>query len=216
MYADRVVGGTKRSIRDRLNGDVGNSLRQAHSFNRKRQRQIEGDKGQHDFFEDGAVPQISYPLVDPNDLRVKLQKISIQKIKQLGKGSGIWDLGRKLSGLAHPQPKSDQPKAKQVNEKIIPVVKVAPSSEEPVLKIEKVPNLADTMKRSLQKSNSSMESLLQSLGLEKYLLTLMAEEVDMMALKHMTDDDLKALKIPMGPRKKILLALNSQIHVSRD
>ncbi|XP_013607491.1 PREDICTED: uncharacterized protein LOC106314103 [Brassica oleracea var. oleracea] len=30
--------------------------------------------------------------------------------------------------------------------------------------------------------------------------------VDMDALMHMTDDDLKALLIPMGPRKKILLA----------
>ncbi|KAH7670410.1 RNA-binding protein Bicaudal-C protein [Dioscorea alata] len=202
MYADRLAVGTKRSIRDRLHGDVRNYLRRTHSFNGKRKWQVEEDKGQHDLYEDGVEPQISYPLVGPSDLQVKLQKISIKKIKQLGKDSGIWDLGRKLSTLPHPQPKSEQPKAKPVNEKITSVAKGAPSTEEPV--------------PEMKKSNSSIESLLQSLGLEKYLITFMVEEVDMMALKHMTDNDLKALGIPMGPRKKILLALNSQIHISGD
>ncbi|XP_039119833.1 ankyrin repeat and SAM domain-containing protein 6-like [Dioscorea cayenensis subsp. rotundata] len=216
MYADRLAVGTKGSIRDRLHGDVGNYLRRTHSFNGKRKWQVEENKGQHDLYEDGVEPQISYPLVGPSDLRVKLQKTSIQKIKQLGKDSGIWDLGRKLSTLPHPQPKSDQSKAKPVNEKITSVVKGAPSTEEPVPEMKKVSSLTDTIERSLQKSNSSIESLLQSLGLEKYLITFMAEEVDMMALKHMTDNDLKALGIPMGPRKKILLALNSQIHISGD
>ncbi|KAB5569759.1 hypothetical protein DKX38_003552 [Salix brachista] len=45
--------------------------------------------------------------------------------------------------------------------------------------------------------DSSVDGFLQSLGLEKYLITFQAEEVDMTALVHMTDDDLKALGIPM-------------------
>ncbi|KAF9587056.1 hypothetical protein IFM89_039742 [Coptis chinensis] len=56
-------------------------------------------------------------------------------------------------------------------------------------------------------------SFLQVLGLSKYLITFKVEEVDMFALKHMNDDDLKAIGLPMydfqGPRKKILLALAS-------
>jgi protein bicaudal C len=49
--------------------------------------------------------------------------------------------------------------------------------------------------------------LLHSLGLGKYSLIFQAEEVDMAALRHMSDSDLKELAVPMGPRKKILLAL---------
>ncbi|KAL0369409.1 UNVERIFIED_CONTAM: SEC23-interacting protein [Sesamum angustifolium] len=56
----------------------------------------------------------------------------------------------------------------------------------------------------------SVDNFLQSLGLEKYSITFQAEEVDMTALIHMKDEDLKALGIPMGPRKKILLALESK------
>ncbi|KAG4924799.1 hypothetical protein JHK87_050339 [Glycine soja] len=59
-------------------------------------------------------------------------------------------------------------------------------------------------------ADASLDDFLQSLGLEKYLLSFQAEEVDMTALNHMTDEDLKAMGIPMGPRKKILLALESK------
>ncbi|WMV46896.1 hypothetical protein MTR67_040281 [Solanum verrucosum] len=57
----------------------------------------------------------------------------------------------------------------------------------------------------------SVDNFLQSLGLEKYAITFQAEEVDMAALVHMTDEDLKAIGIPMGPRKKIILALETRI-----
>ncbi|PKA48841.1 hypothetical protein AXF42_Ash016357 [Apostasia shenzhenica] len=53
----------------------------------------------------------------------------------------------------------------------------------------------------------TVSSLLHSLGLGKYAIHFQAEEVDMSALKQMGDNDLKELGIPMGPRKKILLAL---------
>ncbi|PON76002.1 Mitogen-activated protein kinase kinase kinase [Trema orientale] len=49
--------------------------------------------------------------------------------------------------------------------------------------------------------------LLRTLGLEKYAILFQAEEVDMTALRQMGDKDLKDLGLPMGPRKKILLAL---------
>lgn len=53
----------------------------------------------------------------------------------------------------------------------------------------------------------TVEGLLHSLGLGKYSILFKAEEVDMTALKQMGESDLKELGIPMGPRKKILLAL---------
>ncbi|XP_057994001.1 uncharacterized protein LOC110645192 isoform X2 [Hevea brasiliensis] len=65
----------------------------------------------------------------------------------------------------------------------------------------------------LQKSSyvgeeqQTVEGLLHSLGLGKYAILFKAEEVDMTALKQMGESDLKELGIPMGPRKKILLAL---------
>jgi hypothetical protein len=58
-----------------------------------------------------------------------------------------------------------------------------------------------------QGSKQTVTGLLQSLGLAKYSLIFQAEEVDMAALRHMSDSDLKELGVPMGPRKKILLAL---------
>ncbi|GAB2280399.1 hypothetical protein Dimus_015032 [Dionaea muscipula] len=53
----------------------------------------------------------------------------------------------------------------------------------------------------------TVESLLHSLGLEKYVISFKHEEVDMHALRQMGDLDLKELGIPMGPRKKILQAV---------
>ncbi|KAK8534028.1 hypothetical protein V6N13_028291 [Hibiscus sabdariffa] len=54
---------------------------------------------------------------------------------------------------------------------------------------------------------STVATLLNSLGLGKYAIHFMAEEVDMTALRRMGDRDLRELGIPMGPRKKLLLAL---------
>ncbi|GMH26128.1 hypothetical protein Nepgr_027971 [Nepenthes gracilis] len=56
----------------------------------------------------------------------------------------------------------------------------------------------------------SVESLLKSLGLEKYIISFKHEEVDMHALRQMGDTDLKELGIPMGPRKKILQAVSTR------
>ncbi|KAK4358189.1 hypothetical protein RND71_023799 [Anisodus tanguticus] len=71
--------------------------------------------------------------------------------------------------------------------------------------------------RSLVQKNSyavedqpTVDSFLHSLGLEKYAIHFKAEEVDLYSLKQMGDNDLKELGVPMGPRKKILLALPSR------
>ncbi|XVF60386.1 hypothetical protein PTKIN_Ptkin08bG0041400 [Pterospermum kingtungense] len=63
----------------------------------------------------------------------------------------------------------------------------------------------------------TVATLLNSLGLGKYDICFRAEEVDMTALRQMGDRDLKELGIPMGPRKKLLLALTppSRRHLSR-
>ncbi|KAJ0667138.1 putative sterile alpha motif domain-containing protein [Helianthus annuus] len=53
----------------------------------------------------------------------------------------------------------------------------------------------------------TVEGFLHSLGLDKYLISFKVEEVDMATLSQMGDHDLKEMGIPMGPRKKILLAL---------
>ncbi|KAK4261257.1 hypothetical protein QN277_004281 [Acacia crassicarpa] len=58
-----------------------------------------------------------------------------------------------------------------------------------------------------QQTPQTVDALLHALGLGKYALQFKAEEVDMTALKQMGENDLKELGIPMGPRKKILLAL---------
>ncbi|CAL1391953.1 unnamed protein product [Linum trigynum] len=53
----------------------------------------------------------------------------------------------------------------------------------------------------------TVAGFLHSLGLGKYCISFQAEEVDMTVLKQMREKDLKDMAIPMGPRKKILLAL---------
>ncbi|CAL5349984.1 unnamed protein product [Camellia sinensis] len=64
--------------------------------------------------------------------------------------------------------------------------------------------------RNMGNEHLTVDGLLHSLGLEKYAISFKAEEVDMTALRQMGDNDLKDLGIPMGPRKKILLALLSR------
>ncbi|XP_062010028.1 uncharacterized protein LOC133726494 [Rosa rugosa] len=59
----------------------------------------------------------------------------------------------------------------------------------------------------MEEEPPSVASLLHRLGLGKYAIIFQAEEVDIGTLKQMGDKDLKELGIPMGPRKKILLAL---------
>ncbi|CAL9090497.1 unnamed protein product [Musa acuminata var. zebrina] len=67
------------------------------------------------------------------------------------------------------------------------------------------------MHRSTRKPEEpfTVSSFLNALGLGKYAILFQAEEIDMTSLREMGDHDLKELGIPMGPRKKILLAVLS-------
>ncbi|EOA31477.1 hypothetical protein CARUB_v10014663mg [Capsella rubella] len=202
MYADRLEAEsrTKKVIKDRINGGSGDISTRVRPVTGKRQRQ--DDKWEHDLFSDDK-PQLSNRRVDPRDLRLKLQKR--QRGSQSGReaGSGVRDLREMLSGTMNLQPKNtDPPKSKA--EAARPSMKSVATETE----TRKTPNQA-TRKKS-QQADSSVDSFLESLGLEKYSTAFQVEEVDMDALMHMTDDDLKAMLIPMGPRKKILLALGSK------
>ena len=50
-------------------------------------------------------------------------------------------------------------------------------------------------------------SFLGALGLEKYAPVFAENEVDLAALAHLSDEDLKELGLPLGPRRKIIAAL---------
>lgn len=206
MYADRVEAAAKRSVKERLNGNSTDDSTRQRQITGKRQRQ--DDKWEHDLYEDDA-PRASNRKVSAQDLRLKLQKKSLPQASQSIKGSvsGMRDLREKLSGTMNSQPvNTDPPKRK------LEAAKPARRSvavEAPELEIKKVASMAPR-KKSQQKVDTSVEGFLQSIGLEKYIINFQAEEVDMTALVHMTDEDLKALGMPMGPRKKIRLALESR------
>ncbi|XP_024026396.1 ankyrin repeat and SAM domain-containing protein 6 [Morus notabilis] len=205
MYADRVEAETRRSIKDRLNGNFRDDSSRRRQITGKRQRQ--DDKWEHDLYQDGE-PQVSNHKVDARDLRLKLQRKS-QQASESGRGSqsGVRDLREKLSGTMHPQPMNYDP-PKPTPEASKPARKSV-AVQASTLESKKVSNAA-AKKKAPQKASSTVDDFLQSLGLEKYSITFQAEEVDMTALAHMTDEDLKAIGIPMGPRKKILLALESR------
>lgn len=60
-------------------------------------------------------------------------------------------------------------------------------------------------------SQLSLAQLLCSLNLERFLPLFEAEEMDMAALALCSEEDLRALGVPMGPRKKILALLSAQV-----
>lgn len=82
-----------------------------------------------------------------------------------------------------------------------PVLRLAPQTASGV--VQKSPYMGE--------QPVTVASLLQTLGLSKYSIMFQAEEVDMPALRQMGDSDLKELGIPMGPRKKILLAIAPRV-----
>ncbi|RXH87082.1 hypothetical protein DVH24_028582 [Malus domestica] len=225
MYADREGADNKLSAKDRLIGSFRDDSGRRRQIAGKRQRQ--DDKWEHDLYEDD--PQVSsmdydtftcneicsycfMPLshlslvadyvliscegrkVDARDLRLKLQR-KVFKNSGTQSISGVRDLRDRLSGTMNPQPmNTDPPK---------PKVEAAKPARRSIA--------VGTPAAESKKAGPSVDEFLTSLDLEKYSITFQAEEVDMTALVHMTDEDLKALGIPMGPRKKILLALESRV-----
>ncbi|KAE8726508.1 Detected protein of confused Function [Hibiscus syriacus] len=206
MYADRVEEGAgKRSVKERLNGNSSNSFNPRRQITGKRQRQ--DDKWEHDLYQD--VPNISNHKVDAQDLRSKLQRKNLQIVSQSRRGtlSGVHDLREKLSGTMTTQPINADPQTQKV--KVAQPARKSLAVETPEPEPKRAANTT-ARKKAKQNADTSVVAFLQSLGLEKYKITFQAEEVDMAALVHMTDEDLKALGIPMGPRKKIILELESR------
>lgn len=208
MYSDRVEGGTvnRNTAKSRLNGGGSGDLSsRGRQVTRKRARQ-DDDKWEHDLFDDDNKPRISNRKVDPRDLRLKLQKKHHGLQSRLGGASlGERDLREKLSGTKIAQLRNSNLQ-KSTREATRPAVKNLSGET----KSETRAALNKDTKKKPQQAGTSVDSFLESLGLEKYSTSFQVEEVDMDALMHMTDDDLKALLIPMGPRKKILLALGSK------
>ncbi|XP_013750621.2 ankyrin repeat and SAM domain-containing protein 6-like [Brassica napus] len=206
MYADRLESesGSRNTVKDRINGGSGDNSTRSRQVTGKRQRQ--DDKWEHDLFSNDK-PQLSSRRVDSRDLRLKLQKRDDGSQSGRGGGSGVRDLREKLSGTMTVQPKNSDPLKSKVEAAARPSMKsVATETETEVTR--KASSQATRTKS--QQAGGSVDSFLESLGLEKYSTAFKVEEVDMDALMHMTDDDLKAMLIPMGPRKKILLALGSK------
>ena len=54
---------------------------------------------------------------------------------------------------------------------------------------------------------SEIESWLRKVGAGEYAARFVAEEINLQALQRLTDDDLKELGLPMGPRRKVLAAI---------
>ena len=52
-----------------------------------------------------------------------------------------------------------------------------------------------------------IEGWLKSVGASEYAPRFVAEKIDLQALQHLTEDDLKELGLPMGPRRKVLAAI---------
>ncbi|RLM75516.1 hypothetical protein C2845_PM15G05490 [Panicum miliaceum] len=192
-----ISTGRKRSIHERLDGDLpadaGAGGRARHTAS-KRQRQID-DKWKHDLYREDDEP--ASKSIGPRDLRLKLQMRSSQLGFSSAKSSGVRDLREKLYGTMHPQPSNaDPPKPKPVSE-IVKISRREAADEMPVRQSKKASKQPSAKKTSQPKAESPLDSFLSSLGLEKYSITFQAEEVDMAALRHMTDSDLKALGIPM-------------------
>ncbi|KAL0675817.1 hypothetical protein Bca4012_003798 [Brassica carinata] len=195
MYADRLESesGSRKLVKDRINGGSSDNSTPSRRVTGKRQRQ--DDKWEHDLFSSDK-PQLSNRRVDSGDLRMKLQK----RHHGTQSGSGVRDLREKLSGTMNVQPKSKVETARPSLKSV-----VTGTATETTRKTS-----SQATRKKSQQAGASVDSFLESLGLEKYSTAFQVEEVDMDALMHMTDDDLKAMLIPMGPRKKILLALGSK------
>lgn len=214
MYADRSngVGNRKRSIRDRLGG-LNEPAFAGPQSTAKRLRDVEG-QWKHDMYFDDRDDG---PRERGQDLRSKLQRSGSRTVNQPRAGNVV-DLRDKLSGLAdqsqqtsraHEAPKLQRRVASvvynssTVTQGVASVTAPAPVSARPAASVKRPSDIP-------MAAEQTVRTLLHSLGLEKYLITFQTEEIDMAALRFMSDNDLKELGIPMGPRKKIMLAIRGK------
>ncbi|CAL5000991.1 unnamed protein product [Urochloa decumbens] len=212
MYADRNSG-RKRSVRDRLGSGGGSPSR---SDDAKRFRRDDGT-WRRELYKDSGGTQTSS---EPTSRNLQSNKKSqVEQRIDVVKKSSVPDLREKLSGVPSQRPQLSstvqipKPVTEFVNgnrpvQKRDPAPTAAPAVIKKVSAPAPVPAPAPPPPQQSQgKVDASLESLLKSLELEKYLINFQAEEVDMKALAYMNEEDMKLLGIPMGPRKKILSAL---------
>ncbi|KAL8546548.1 hypothetical protein ACS0TY_006326 [Phlomoides rotata] len=180
-------------------------LNLANSIISCRQRE-DDDKWEHDLFDDNKPEVASMELVllvicrrvGPRDLRLKLQRKSIDQERGFISG-GVMDLREKLSGALYSRPVESKP----------PLVRLKPAPEaskpprKSVIAQAPAPKIKPAcIPKKASQQKVEVDNFLKPLGLEKYSITFQAEEVDMTALVHMSDEDLKAMGIPM-----VILAL---------
>ncbi|KAM0898923.1 hypothetical protein ACQ4PT_021636 [Festuca glaucescens] len=213
MYADRLSG-RKRSVRDRLGSGGGGGGSRPRPDSAKRFRQVDGT-WRRELYKDSVGTQSPSVLASRNLQAV--QKSHFRQSTEVVRRSSVPDLREKLSGVRRPQLSSTiqvpEPvagiakSAKPVQKRKLPAAAAAPP---PALPVTQKVNAPTAPKQSQEKADTSLDRLLKSLDLEKYSMNFQAEEVDMKALVHMNEEDMKSLGIPMGPRKKILSALASK------
>src|SRR5262245_12004643 len=63
---------------------------------------------------------------------------------------------------------------------------------------------------SAEPMSVSISDWLREIGLEQYIELFIQNEVDLQTLKVLTDDDLKELGLPFGPRKRVQAALRAE------
>ncbi|EFJ26131.1 hypothetical protein SELMODRAFT_270990 [Selaginella moellendorffii] len=212
MYSDQigVAGSRKRPVRERLHGISDGIASVGRQSVNKRQRQEDG-KWKHDLYadEDGDDSGLEGQS-GTQDLRLRLTRKNPLRSSSGGGGGGgppMKDLREKLSGPIPPPVAQPEKPRHRLPSTIVRGSTAASASVAPPRPV--IPR-SNPPPPKIQPALESVASFLTSLGLEKYLLTFQAEEVDMTALRHMKDEDLKELNVPMGPRKKILLALGNR------
>ncbi|KAJ7530051.1 hypothetical protein O6H91_15G076600 [Diphasiastrum complanatum] len=209
MYSDRIGASSnnrKRSIKDRLGGNVDRLMGQGRP-GVKRPRQ-EDTKWMHDMFEDehGDSSPSSNRQNGSQDLRLKLSRKNRSKDIQGGIVAKVSN-GETVKDIREKAPLAPRVEHEEEHPRVASVVRGSTGPPLAATRPAGVRSNPSTQGKRLAVEEPTVATLLQSLGLSKYLLSFQAEEVDMAALRHMNDDDLKELGVPMGPRKKILLAL---------
>uniref|UniRef100_A0A804N1X8 SAM domain-containing protein n=1 Tax=Zea mays TaxID=4577 RepID=A0A804N1X8_MAIZE len=157
-----------------------------------------------ELYKDSRGTQTSSELTSRNLQSNKKSQAQQKVVKKLP----VSDLRGKLSGVASQRPQLSStvqvPKpVKEVIKSNKPVQKRDPTPTTTPPDIKKpsapapVPAPSALPKQSQNKIDASLDSLLKSLDLEKYLINFQAEEVDMKALVYMNEEDMKSLGIPM-------------------
>jgi len=105
-----------------------------------------------------------------------------------------------LRSLSRPGPATRRQRAIELEAEGVRPPKVSRTS--PPMTPQRSPPSSSEARRS-----AALDDLLQSLGLGKYVERLRAEEVDLAALRLLSERDLADLGLPLGPRRKLQAAI---------